>query len=167
MPLSPKLRFVALPSEHLHFTVIAIDPGVTTGWAMFVVKKFAMLDPNYKIMDNVVCWRGEDLDGDENEQVRTLLRLIRSRPQAHVVIEDFTLRKFTRDRELLAPVRIGAKIEYGMFVDRRKVNWQQPALAKTTLTDERLKALGLWAQMSPHTRDSIRHALTYLRRVKS
>jgi hypothetical protein len=167
MPLDPALRFAALPSERFAFTVIAIDPGVTTGWALFAIDKKAMADPSQKLLSHVMCWRAENLEGDENAQASTLLSLLRSRPSAHVVVEDFTLRKFTRDRELLSPVRIAAKLDYGMYLERREIAWQQPSLAMSTLTDERLKGIGLWDRLSAHQRDAIRHALTYLRRARS
>jgi hypothetical protein len=44
-----------------------------------------------------------------------------------------------------------------------------PALAKTTMTDERLRDLGLYEQTvgKEHGRDALRHALTFWKRVKT
>jgi hypothetical protein len=45
--------------------------------------------------------------------------------------------------------------------------WQTPSLAKTTVTDKRLKKLGLWVPGRDHERDALRHLVLYMRQTSS
>lgn len=91
-----------------------------------------------------------------------------------VVIEDFVLRKFSKDRDLLAPVRITARIEQVIETLRDcapekpklPVFKQQPSLAMGVCTDVRMRRWGLWTPGAPHANDALRHAVTFLRRCR-
>lgn len=50
----------------------------------------------------------------------------------------------------------------------RPIIWQQPALAMSTVTDDRLKKMGLYAPTmgKEHGRDGLRHALTWAKRAR-
>lgn len=79
----------------------------------------------------------------------------------HIVIEDFILRRQEMTRALLSPVRVTAQLTLlldavGMF---KLVGLQQPANAKSVVTDERLRLYGLWTKGSDHCRDATRHAM--------
>lgn len=101
-----------------------------------------------------------------------------------VVIEDFTVYPGLANEVAaggavpLIPVGIGAAV--GLFVELMNVaemdewgstedahlvelSYVMASMAKTTVTDERLKRWGLWARGSGHSRDAIRHLVTYLR----
>lgn len=92
-----------------------------------------------------------------------------------IIIEDFILRQFRQDADLLAPVRMIAKIEYEIFTsneqrgksNQQRIKKQQPSLAKSTATDDRMKEWGLWIPGQPHARDALRHGITFLRRAKT
>jgi hypothetical protein len=93
-----------------------------------------------------------------------------------VVIEDFVLRQYSADRDLLAPVRITSRIEqtidlllqYGYEPEDRRgvlpIFKQLPALAKSTCTDARMRRWGVWTPGRPHANDALRHSITFLRR---
>lgn len=203
--------------------VIAIDPGSTTGWAVWQVHPEALSDPKIKILDNIQYWEhgevdcgarrgnagtsaapssieileveaGQLLGGDriedptfdsevapiqgsdvlgisttgESAGASELLHLAEIWPGAATVIEDFILRKFDQGRDILAPVRVMEKFEFGMWVLGRDKQCfrQQPSMAKTTVTDERLRSWGLYRRDGGlrHARDADRHAITFLRR---
>lgn len=169
-------------------TVIAIDPGETTGWAMWNVFPEALCDPKEKILNCVQMWTHgqvecvERFDSDEFEDqgvafvteseaigVAELVGLLRSWEGATVVIESFILRQQRKDSALLSPVRITAAISQWLWQQRRTYFVQQPSLAKTTITDARLKDWGLYHRAGGHVhaRDADRHALTFLRRCKA
>lgn len=200
------------------YTVIAFDPGGTTGWAVFSIHpdaigplpyarwlwgKFTGMPPSglsletraalraewnaeradsclYKILDNVVFWSAGQYVGEEDDQVDEMISLVEAWPdESAVVTEQFTLRQFRMDEALLSPVRINAAFRHalrgtGMGKRRgrgpgRRYVQQQPALAMTTITDERLKQSGYYNPTAgkPHARDAVRHALTFLRREKA
>ena len=67
----------------------------------------------------------------------------------------------------LSPLRIGSMIALAAELAAVEVRYQMASLAKTTVTDDRLRRWGLWAKGSSHARDAIRHAVTYLRRYSA
>jgi hypothetical protein len=105
----------------------------------------------------------------ESAGASEILQLIDDWPGAAIVIEDFILRKFDQGRDLLSPVRVTEKVDFGLWVLGRddQTFRQQPSLAKTTVTDERLKSWGFYRRDGglKHARDGDRHAITFLRRA--
>ena len=156
-------------------TVVALDPGGTTGWSVMCVESDALSDPDISILKSIVHWRqGQVAICDEDDHVAALVELLAVWPHAAVVIEDFILRKYVSGRELLSPVRITAKVAYvfnrgleGIEPPGRKIFRQQPSLAMSTATDARLKDWNLYVREGgeEHARDATRHAITFLRRA--
>lgn len=175
-------------------TVIAVDPGGTSGWCALAVEADALACSDVSILASIVHNTIGQVAGDENEQADFLVELMYCWPSATRVIEDFTLRKFSRGRELLSPVRITARIEYGLAGSEwlrqdglggddgwdggpfpivtttdgtaQRMFYQPSELAKTTVTDARLRDWGLYTPGQEHARDALRHAITFLRRAK-
>ena len=204
--------------------LIAIDPGQTTGYAVWQVHPESLSDPEVMILENVQYWHhgqidcgakhgnagesaavssveileaeaGQLMGGERIEDVgpfsdtadairgadslgvstkgeaagvSELLQLAEGWPGAAIVMEDFILRKFDQGRDILSPVRVMAALDFGFWSIGRddQVFRQQPSLAKTTATDERLKRWGLYRREGGmnHARDADRHAITFLRR---
>lgn len=168
--------------ERRMWTCIGIDPGGTTGWCVLRIHKIAMCSPEYRILENVAYWSAGQITGEVNRQIDKLVDLVEAWSDAEVVCEDFVLRKYHGGRELLDPVRVisplawwlerGGRRQWDVVEGEdwhpRKLQLQQPALAMTTVTDDRLKAWGVYQLTSgqPHARDALRHALTFARRRK-
>lgn len=148
-------------------TVVAFDPGGTTGWALFSVHPEALLCNDVLILDNIQHWACGQITGTEFKQVDDMLELADAWPGAALLCEDFILRRFDMSRSVLAPVRVIAAFRYG--IAPRHVHLQQPQLAKTTMTDDRLRQIGFWqaTEGKVHARDAIRHGLTFLKRLKT
>lgn len=155
-------------------TVIAVDPGGTTGWSVMCVEPDCLADPEISVLASIVHWASGQVDGEENAQAHALVTLIASWPHAAVVCENFTLRTFKQSRELLSPVRITSKLDYVMnrgledvAPAGRRIWLQEPSMAKGTATDDRLKDWGLYRRVGgeEHARDATRHAITFLRRA--
>lgn len=156
-------------------TVVALDPGGTTGWSVICVEEDALSDSGVSILKSIVHWAQGEVDvGDEDEHAAVLVELLAAWPNAACVIEDFFLRKFLKDKDLLSPVRITSKIEYafrmglqGIDPPGRNVFKQQPSMAMSTATDARLHDWGLYVREGGfgHARDATRHAITFLRRA--
>lgn len=153
--------------------LFAVDPGGTTGWAMFWIPTANMLARDIDVLEDVEFDCGQ-WDGPEDKQTDEFL-LELSGLDCPIIFEDFLLRQFRRDRDLLSPVRVMAKMEYCLYRLRNDlcdgraypVRKQQASLAKSTATDDRLKEWGLWEPGKPHARDAIRHGVTFLRRAKA
>lgn len=156
-------------------TVIALDPGGTTGWSVMSVYPDALSDPDVSVLKSITHHAHGQIGGNEDDQADELGDLIAVWPGSTLVIESFTLRKFTQGAELLSPVRITAKVDYIIHsgsrgVDHHPRQWrQEPSLAKRTATDQRLKDWGLYQREGglEHARDADRHAITFLRRATS
>jgi len=141
-------------------TVIAIDPGGTTGWSLISVHPGSLVETSFHT--------GISTDG-EFSGVYDLAKFIHTWPCAAVVVEDFTLNQFRRDRDLLSPVRITAALGYCLWRSGRDYHVQSPGDAKRICSDERLKE---WRMYDPvgslvHARDADRHALLFLRKCKA
>lgn len=168
-------------------TIVAIDPGGTTGWSLISVHPGCLTESDANILDNIhhhqhgqvdcgshrgnlatSLHSGISTDG-EFSGVYDLTKFIRQWPVAAVVIEDFTLRQLRMDRELLSPVRITAALGYNLWKDGRDYHVQTPTDAKRVCTDERLKNWGLYDPTGGmvHARDADRHAILFLRKCKA
>lgn len=154
------------------YQLVCFDPGGTTGWAVFGVWWAALRSDKYKLMDNVDFWSCGQFTGTEREQADQMLALAGAWPEAYLLIEDFILRTADPRRHVLSPVRLTARFEQGLVErkDDREIILQMPSLAMSTITDERMKIINpefiSRTAGQPHARDTIRHALTWLRRVK-
>lgn len=148
-------------------TVIAFDPGGVTGWALFQVHPDALLDPGVRILANIQHWSCGQFSGSESSQVDQMRALADDWPEAALVNEDFVPQEFNQSRAFLSPVRLNAAFSY--IMRPRRVWYQMPSLAKTTITDDRLRLLGVyWHETEgfEHARVSVKHCLTFLKRLK-
>jgi hypothetical protein len=150
-------------------TVVWFDPGGTTGWSVISVHPEALIENDVTILDNIINWTHGQIVGDENEQASAMLGIVAAWPGCCVGHEDFILGKFSADRELLSPVRITAKVEFGLFLAGGVPYFRQmPSEAKKVATDERLRSWGLYEREGGqgHARDADRHAITWIRKCK-
>lgn len=158
-------------------TVVTFDPGGVTGWAVLSVHPDCLTSPRYSVMDNVTHHAFGQFTGSEFRQVDAMLELLEDWPGAAVVTEQFILLQNNTSDALLSPVRINAALRYGLHAatggnpikKRREVRNQLPSLAKSTMTDERLVYGGYLEATRglPHARDAVRHAFTFMKRVKT
>jgi hypothetical protein len=88
-----------------------------------------------------------------------------------VVCEGFDNRTNVKGEDVFSPVRIGAMLTFiyertDLLGDARLV-FQPVGTAFSTMTDYRLKVLGLWVRnQEDHMRAAVRHAVTLLRRAR-
>jgi hypothetical protein len=167
-----------MPPEALH--VIGFDPGGTSGWARLTVPRLSLYDDE---PGEILEWDYGEITGPEPQQIIELARLVRGvqsldyRVGPLIVGEDFDVAEtVTTDAEVLySPVRLIAMIRMTMalaeipsytplFADAELIV-QSRGMAKSTATDDRLKAWGLYDEHSgKHCRDATRHAITMIRR---
>jgi hypothetical protein len=150
-------------------SLLAFDPGGTTGWCIMRVLRKALANEEPKILNNIQFWNCGEITGPENHQVNEMVSLCDTWDEAYVLWEDFILQKFSMARDLLAPVRIAAKLDYALSrrADYDRVEPPQTAsMALSTVTDARLQAWRLWTPGKEHARDATKHAITWFRREK-
>lgn len=150
------------------FQSITFDPGGVTGWSVFCIHDKAMVDPEYKILDNIQHWAAGEFWGKEDRIVDDMLELCATWPRARITTEDFVLLKFSQDRELLSPVRINAVLQYGLRGAGRHLYYQGSGIALTSVTDDRLKQWGFYTATAgkKDARSAVKHNLTVLRLMK-
>lgn len=151
-------------------TIVSIDPGGTTGWSVIAVHPEALCEPDISILNNIEHWGHGQITGDENEQAAEILGLIDTWPGCAVLFEDFILRTAIKSREVLSPVRITARVEFGLYLSGGQQIWKQmPSEAMTIATDDRLKQWGFYERSGGmgHARDADRHGLVWLRKAKA
>lgn len=152
-------------------TVLAIDPGGTSGWSIFSVHPNALVDPQVSILENITHWSHGQVDclEDELDGVEGLVELAESWPGAVVLLEQFIIRRFDQKEDFLSPVRITAAFDYAVRkLGVHQTYRQQPADAKNSASDDRLKRWGFYQREGglEHARDADRHALLWLRKAK-
>lgn len=200
---APRLT-VGQPKSELqkYPTVIALDPGGTTGWSVMQCRPEALSSPEVKILDNITHWAEGQVASESSDvkvesaspkrwearksiirmagpqfafdassecaAVHELIALIDAWPGCVVVTEDFILRQMNMARDLLAPVRIMAGLDYLLWKRGMVMYRQQPSEAKGAVTDARLKLWGFYSSSGAqrHARDATRHAITFLRKAK-
>lgn len=147
------------------YQVIALDPGGTTGWAVFSVHPDAMTgDPDIQVFGeygNVIWWKAGQFTGKQDDQIDEIVDLVRAWPYARLVTEDFNIRQ---QNVLLDPAEINAAVRWAT----RPRYWvkQHASLAMSTVTDQRQKDWGYWIPGKEHARDAVKHAITFLKRKK-
>lgn len=168
------------PGEARVLYVLALDPGTTSGWAALRIDYDRLIREGFRavMLGGGVEWRAGELKGPEPFQAELFVALARGVWQEGefaagcdsdlfvVTIEDFILDMFSRDRELLSPVRLTAQVQ--------ALTWRTlpaPVVqfsandAKHTVGDDQLRAFNLWVRGPDHVRDALRHAVLTARRM--
>lgn len=144
------------------YQVLSLDPGGTTGWAIFSVHPDAMTgDVSIPVMANIEWWTAGEFTGKQDDQIDLILDLVNSWPGARLVTEGFKLRQLNAE---LSPVEINAVLRWAS----RPRYWvvQNSALAMGVVPDERQKLWGFWVPGREHARDAVKHNITFLKRKK-
>lgn len=134
----------------LSYKVLAVDPGGTTGYAIFYV--------NGDVIKMIDCGQIKGYSG--------LDRFVSIARPSVLVIEEFRVRiNAAVIGATLETIEVVGVAKYLAGLYEAMVVLQQPS-QKTFFNDERLKALGLYQVGQQHARDAIRHALYYLHFTK-
>lgn len=176
-------------------SVVAVDPGGTTGWSLLRIDGRLLLDPTVPVDKAVVGWAHGQIDCGANSGnaadsatanhlelgvsetgeaagvwlMENIIRQNTMQPgSTAVVIEDFILRINNKGRDALSPVRITAALQQLLWEGQYvEVFKQQPGEAFSALTDERLTRRGFYeASSGRHARDADRHALLFLQKCR-
>ena len=136
------------PDSNLVKRLLALDPGETTGYAIFergLLTEWGQL-PTHTVDESV------------------LLLVDHISIANHVVVENYQVYawklKEHKYSTLHTPRLIGC-IETLCRLKGVKPTKQTAQNAKKFVTDEKLKEWGMWIKGKPHTRDAIRHGIYY------
>lgn len=131
--------------------LLALDPGETTGWAYF------------EITDLKEC--GQLDTKDQDNMVGAIQELLARTKPAICVIEDYRVYGWkAKDHswaELHTPKLIGV-IRALCYLQKIPTVLQMAYQAKNFVTDDKLKAWGMYSKGQRHARDAIRHGCSYM-----
>lgn len=149
-------------------TVIAYDPGGTTGWAVMAVDPRSLLKSTIVIPRIVEHYAAGEVTGSIPEQADQLAELVDAWPDCAVVGERFSLRKMNAE---LSPVELNACMSWHLYGSGRPLFQQTPEMAKSRWNDDRLKRAKSngqpwWVVGKEHARDGTRHAGLFLVRAR-
>jgi len=163
-----------------HPTVVAYDPGGTTGWSVLSFHAESLSEPDVSMLDNIEHWTHGEIDCDmpasygkrtyskdmEIRGIQVMVDIAEAWPGAVLLIEDFIMFTQRKDRETLTPVRLIAMFDYAMAPNN--VYRQMPS-EKGGATDERLKEWNLYEREggAGHARDADRHGIVLMRKAKA
>lgn len=143
-------------------TILAIDPGNTTGWCLF------RHGAEYRGMRNIEKFGQIAKPGVAT--VKMIVKSVEFRRLSgisidHAVVEDWRLRPTHRPVESdIATVKLVGMFEYA-FDEIGLSCSLQGSEAKAVITEARLKLWGYWLpHKERHARDAIRHALLFDRK---
>lgn len=170
------------------FHLIAFDPGaMATGWAHFVVDYRAFSRPENKVLANLKSWDCGQYTGPDHEQYTAAQMLVyRARydwkhggqRQAHefnarteVVSEDFQLVQTIGGKNLLAPVRFNAVLQWecGKLATRFFLQNRTDRLGQTGDRLQRMGFAGRWSATAKGSKDAfsaMQHGVTWLKKLK-
>jgi hypothetical protein len=147
-------------------TVLALDPGGTTGWAMYRAQVLpGDYGPDNKLRneyydETFIC--GQMGPEDHHEELFGFLETQHTQ-EYHVIYESFEYRNKAREglvlvsREYIGVVKLFGQQRGGVVVVK-----QGPATAMAFVKDAHLKKLGVWDWRMGHAMDAYRHLFYYL-----
>lgn len=130
--------------------LLAIDPGETIGWALFIEGE----------LDS--CGH---LEPTPEYRYSTIRDLIDTERPTKVVCEDYRVYGHKLEAhtwsDLVTPKLIGA---IAMYCDYRMIpiHYQMASTAKGFFSTQKLKDLGMWREAQKHAMDAVRHGGYYL-----
>jgi hypothetical protein len=134
--------------------LLAVDPGETTGFAVFD----SYLTADWVEIDQIKTW-------PEPDAVRNLTSLIETSHPQLVVAEQYRIYDWKSDDHKWSPVNTTQVIGciWTLCIQRGiPIVWQSAQNAKGFWTDDKLKEYGVYIPGVRHGRDATRHALHYL-----
>jgi len=143
--------------------VLALDPGVTTGWCLATVWE------NPDSLNQWVSLRFGESKWSLIELKEVLDEYLWIAPLADdcpriVLYEDFEYRNNPRPGLNLTPVKMIGVIELTQQMNPTRGEWfkQNAASGKAHFTDQKLKDMGIYVKGKQHGRDAMRHAMQFL-----
>lgn len=130
----------------MDITVLAVDPGITTGYCHAVIGDGVLMLHPFQSQDGV----------------RAFYDTVNKIQPRHLIMEDFEHRQRQRTKVILFPVQlIGVANLWADHYDR-VVTLQKPAQGKSFYSNEQLKRLGAYKRGIPHAMDATRHLFQWL-----
>lgn len=133
-------------------SILCLDPGETTGYAIFQQQSLVRQGQIRTVTDDKIVW-------DE------IYALIAGDHFDQIVCEDYRIYEHKLSRHAFSPVltlRLIGGIDLMSKINGIDIHYQMATQAKGFCTDERLKEWGFWQDGMKHARDAIRHGCYFM-----
>lgn len=141
-------------------TIVALDPGGTTGWATYQAE--TLWNANEKQEYYNVKWNcGQLGPGQHHAELYSFLEMQRT-DQYQLVCESFEFRQKARDNVVLDSKEYIGVVKLYHQVEHIPLQFQTAAMGKGFVTDDKIKKLDLWYPGWPHAMDATRHLLYFM-----
>lgn len=140
------------PGENLPGRLLCLDPGETTGWAIFEDCALHDCGQTRTVRDGVI-----DFDA--------IRCLIMGSHCDWIVCEDYKVYAHKLDSHTFSPVvtlRVIGIAEYLAWEKGTEMTFQMAQQAKQFVTDDKLQRWGMYQEKMKHARDAIRHGVYFL-----
>lgn len=143
----------------LPYRLMAIDPGLTTGFSIFDYVGEVHDSSLYRLNEAGIIVVNEFTGWDP------IIDKIQQKNPSILVLEDYRIyasksKEHTFSR--VDTIRIIGAIEFVCKHDGIPLVKQMAGMAKGFVTDEKLKEWGLYKGINRHARDSVRHAIYFM-----
>ena len=135
----------------LPHTLIALDPGYSTGYSIFLDGKH--------YLNGVIDWQ------IPVEGFYTMTNMLKHFAPDVIVCEDYRLyasKAKAQTGSQIDTVRIIGAVELLCNQNNIRFYKMMPSTAKGFVTDEKLRSWGLYKKVNPHSRDSLRIAIHWM-----
>lgn len=147
--------------------IIALDPGGTTGWAMWTkMYNYVPGSGQYLGEDDKFSW-GQLGPHEHHEELFALLEHMHVQEYT-IVCESFEFRQYRQreninlmSREYIGVVKLFRQ-QRSEIASFSPVVFQTAGQAKGFVSDEKLKAIDLYPSGQKHARDALRHLIYYM-----
>lgn len=140
--------------------ILALDPGGTTGWAMW--QEGGWDEQREEVVPELYT-EGQIGPSQHHYLLWQYLKSVRAGFNLTVVCESFEFRQQAQrnNLNLMSKEYIGIVKLFGE-IERINVVFQTAAMAKPFITDAKLKVMGRWVPGKKHSNDAYRHLLYYM-----
>lgn len=147
--------------------VIGIHPGEISAWVRLTIPAQSIFGDG---QPEIIEWDYGEFTGSEPGQAIAIARLARETQSLDYKVGPALIcEEWDTGPETISSIRIGAMLSLlkhqGQLGDAT-LSFQGRAPVFSTMTDEQLKAKGLWAKESEDIRAATRHAIAGLRRAR-
>lgn len=136
--------------------VICLDPGETTGFAIFDNTTLVRSGQLHTVENGKILW---------DNLIEFLTKNVDTTKNNYFVCENYRIYQHKLARHSFSPVvtlRLIGGIDLIAHSSEIPIYYQMAAQAKGFVTDQKLKDWGFWIKGKNHARDAIRHGIYFL-----
>lgn len=142
-------------------TILALDPGGTTGWAVFQATRIPHpTESKFEYYD--MKWKRGQIGPEPHHSALFTLLGMWGTAEYHIVCESFEYRNRSRAGLVLDSLEYIGIMKLFCAERDKAFHMQTASMGKGFVKDENIKKLSLWFPGQKHAMDATRHLLYYM-----